>query len=166
MDFTISHIVAAGESNEIGANNSLLWRLPNDMKFFKNTTWAMPVIMGRKTFESIAGGALPGRYNIVITRNAAFDTGDKSVWIARDLPEAIALAKSTGCKEAFIIGGGEIYQQSLSIVNKVYMTRVHHPFPEATVHYPGIPDTMHKISHVEFSQDEKHAYAFSIEVWE
>ena len=65
----ISLIVAASENNAIGKDNKLLWHLPNDMKFFKNTTWAMPVIMGRKTFESLAGEPLPGRYNIVVTRN-------------------------------------------------------------------------------------------------
>ncbi|MFZ9660922.1 MAG: dihydrofolate reductase [Chitinophagaceae bacterium] len=166
MSIKISHIVAAATSNEIGADNSLLWHLPNDMKFFKNTTWAMPVIMGRKTYESIAVGPLPGRYNIVITRNASFDAGSSKVWIAKDINEAISLAASTGCKEAFIIGGGEIYQQSLSMTHRIYMTRVHHHFPTAQVHYPGIPDRMKKISQMEFAQDEKHAYPFSIEVWE
>ena len=66
----ISLIVAASENNAIGNNNQLLWRLPNDMKFFKNTTWGMPVIMGRKTYLSMAAEPLPGRYNIVITRQA------------------------------------------------------------------------------------------------
>lgn len=166
MNIKISHIVAAGESNEIGADNSLLWKLPADMKFFKNTTWAMPVIMGRKTYESIAGGPLPGRYNIVITRNSSYDAGDEKVWIVKDIKEAMEKALSTGCKEAFIIGGGEIYQQSMSMVNRIYMTRVHHDFPQAQVYYPGIPSVMQKISHFDYPKDEKHAYPFSIEVWE
>src|SRR5450432_3316943 len=82
----ISLIVAASENNVIGKNNQLLWRLPNDTRFFKNTTWAMPVIMGRKTIES---------------------------------------AKQTDCKEAFVIGGGQIYAEAISIADKIYMTRVH-----------------------------------------
>lgn len=166
MGIIISHIVAAGTSNEIGAENTLLWHLPIDMKFFKNTTWAMPVIMGRKTYESIAKGALPGRYNIVITRNASFDPGDEKVIIANDIQDAISKAASTGCKEAFIIGGGEIYQQSLSLTNRIYMTRVHHAFPNAEVHYAGIPQKMKRVSCINVPGDEKHAYPFSIEVWE
>lgn len=166
MGMIISQIVAAGTSNEIGADNTLLWHLPNDMKFFKNTTWAMPVIMGRKTYESIAKGALPGRYNIVITRNPSFDPGDEKVLIAVNLQDAISRAAATGCKEAFIIGGGEIYQQSLAHTKRIYMTRVHHSFPNAQVHYAGVPKEMRRISHIDFPQDEKHAYPFSIEVWE
>ena len=92
----ISLIVAASENNAIGKNNQLLWHLPNDLRFFKNTTWGMPVIMGRKTFESV-NKPLPGRINIVITRQADWKATD--VTVARDLQDALKKAAETNCKK-------------------------------------------------------------------
>jgi dihydrofolate reductase len=89
----ISHVVAMGLNNEIGMNNTLLWHLPNDMRFFKNITWGMPVVMGRKTYTSIAGKPLPGRFNIVLTNNLTFDPQDTKVKIASTLQQAIEMAK-------------------------------------------------------------------------
>ena len=77
----VSLILAASTNNAIGKQNALLWHLPNDLKFFKNTTWGMPVVMGRKTYESIAGEPLPGRFNIIITRSTDFDPGKEGVWV-------------------------------------------------------------------------------------
>lgn len=91
----VSHIVAAGEHNEIGKQNQLLWRLPNDLKFFKNTTWGMPVIMGRKTYESIAGEPLPGRINIVVTQNTGFHPNNEKVRVATSIEQAIVMAGET-----------------------------------------------------------------------
>jgi dihydrofolate reductase len=164
----LSQIVAAGEKNEIGRQNQLLWHLPNDLKFFKNSTWGMPVIMGRKTYESIAGDPLPGRINIIITQNSAFDPGIKKLLIAPDIPSAIIMAKETDCKEAFIAGGGEIYKQSLPFTNRIYMTRVHHEFPEADVFFPEIRNgnVWKMVSGTSFPADEKHAFPYSIETWE
>ncbi len=101
----ISLVVAATENNVIGKDNRLLWRLPNDMKFFKNTTWAMPVIMGRKTFESM-GKPLAGRTNIVITRQKDW-TAEGAIAV-QSLEDALQAAADTDAKEAFVIGGGEI----------------------------------------------------------
>ena len=101
----ISLIVAASENNVIGKNNQLVWRLPNDMKFFKNSTWAMPVIMGRKTYESMNGEPLPGRFNIVITHQKGWKPSDSQTQTGDSLQQAIELAKQTDCKEVFIIGG-------------------------------------------------------------
>ena len=75
----ISLIAAASTNNVIGKDNKLLWSLPNDMKFFKNTTWGMPVIMGRKTYDALAGEPLPGRFNFVITRNREWDPHNEKV---------------------------------------------------------------------------------------
>ena len=111
MSITISLIVAASENNAIGKDNKLLWHLPNDMKFFKNTTWGMPVIMGRKTFESLKK-ALPGRFNIVITHQKDWKA-DNAI-IAKDLNDALKKAEATNCKEAFVIGGGEIFKQYIN----------------------------------------------------
>src|ERR1700755_1913240 len=109
----ISLIVAASTNNAISKDNKLLWHLPNDMKFFKNTTWGMPVIMGRKTYEALAGEPLPGRFKFVVTRNKDWDAKNPRAQVVRSLEEAIVAARQTDCKEAFIIGGGEIYQSSM-----------------------------------------------------
>src|SRR6478609_7668884 len=118
----ISLIVAASTNNVIGKDNQLLWSLPNDMKFFKNTTWAMPVLMGRKTYESL-GKPLPGRLNIVITRQK--DWKAEGTIVVNSLEEAIKAAAAADYKEAFIIGGGEIFKESMqSIADRIYVTRV------------------------------------------
>ncbi|MGL6268073.1 MAG: dihydrofolate reductase, partial [Chitinophagaceae bacterium] len=131
----ISLILAASSNNAIGKQNALLWHLPNDLKFFKNTTWGMPVIMGRKTYESIAGEPLPGRFNIIITRKLDFNPGRENLWVVNTLEQAIAKAKETNCKEAFIAGGGEIYTAVLPLADRIYLTRVHADFPDAEIFF-------------------------------
>jgi dihydrofolate reductase len=159
----ISLIVAAAENNSIGKNNQLLWHLPNDLKFFKNTTWGMPVIMGRKTFEAV-NKPLPGRFNIVITRQA--DWKAEGTITATDLDDALQKAKATNCNEIFVIGGGEIYQQSMLIADKMYITRVHATLDGDTF-FPAIDEThWQQTSLQEFAADEKHAYAYSFQTWE
>ena len=118
----ISLVVAASDNNVIGKDNKLLWHLPNDMRFFKNTTWAMPVIMGRKTFDSL-GKPLTGRTNIVITRQPSWSAAGAKV--VRNLDEALTAAAETDAKEAFVIGGGEIFNQSIQRAQRIFMTRVH-----------------------------------------
>jgi dihydrofolate reductase len=162
----ISLIVAASTNNAIGKDNKLLWHLPNDMKFFKNTTWGMPVVMGRKTFEALAGEPLPGRFNFVITRNTSWDPKRDKVKKAPDLPTAIELADDTDCKETFVIGGGEIYKESMSIADRIYMTRVHVNLDGDTF-FPVIDEREWTLtSHLDFPADEKHAYAYSFQLWE
>src|SRR3954465_14684300 len=100
-------MVAADENNVIGKNNQLPWRLPNDLKYFKNQTWAMPVIMGRKTFESF-GKPLAGRKNIVITRNE--DWQKEGVEVVHSIEEAISKAQAFDVNELFIIGGAQIFE--------------------------------------------------------
>src|ERR1700712_2942137 len=96
----ISHLLAASENNVIGKNNQLPWNLPNDFKFFKNKTWGMPVVMGRKTYESMEK-ELPGRINIVVTTNK--DWKRENVIVAHTIEEGIKKAEETDCKEIFII---------------------------------------------------------------
>src|SRR5215217_6831480 len=105
----ISLLVAADENNIIGKDNKLPWHLPNDLKYFKNLTWGMPILMGRKTFESI-GKPLPGRKSIVITRNT--DWQKEGVDVVHSIEEAIKKAESFGVKEVFVIGGAEIFKTS------------------------------------------------------
>jgi dihydrofolate reductase len=160
---TISLIVAASTNNAIGKNNQLLWHLPNDLKFFKNTTWGMPVIMGRKTFESV-NKPLPGRFNIIITRQA--DWNAAGVIVAKNLNEALQKAAETNCKECFIIGGGEIYKESFTMADKIYLTRVHTEIADADTYFPAIDEKdWEKISNEDFEADASHAYAYSFQIW-
>ena len=159
----ISHVVAAATNNAIGKNGQLLWNLPNDLKFFKNTTWGMPVIMGRKTFESV-NKPLPGRINIVITTQA--DWKAEGVTTVNSLDAAFSAAEATNCKEWFIIGGGEIYRQSMDLIQRIYITRVH-VSPDGDTFYPEIDAAEWKlISSQKFEADEKHAYSYSFEIWD
>jgi len=118
----ISLIAAVSTNNVIGKDNKLLWSLPNDMKFFKNKTWAMPVVMGRKTFEALDSKALPGRLNIVITRNKNF-TATNAV-VVNSFNDAKFIAQSHAYKELFVIGGGELYKQTIEAADLLYVTRV------------------------------------------
>ena len=155
-------IVAASTNNAIGKDNQLLWHLPNDLKFFKNTTWGFPVIMGRKTFEAV-NKPLPGRINIVITRKD--DWKAEGVINATDLDDAIVKAAATNANQIFIIGGGEIYKQSMDIADTIYMTRVHAVLDGDTF-FPVIDEQEWMlVSNEDFPTDEKHAYAYSFQVW-
>ncbi len=158
----ISLVVAASKNNAIGKDNQLLWHLPKDMRFFKNTTWAMPIVMGRKTFDSIAGKALNGRLNIVVTRQANFSAQDVSA--VNSIEAAVELAEVQDYKELFVIGGSEIYQQTLPLANTVYLTRV-----DAIIvgdsFFPTLGDEWKLISEESFQADAKHAYPFHFQVW-
>ena len=116
----ISIIAAASENNVIGNENKLLWHLPADLKFFKSTTSGHPMIMGRKTFESI-GKPLPGRATIIITRQD--DYKPDGVIVVHSLKEALKEAEKID-EEVFIVGGGEIYKQAMFLVDRIYLTRV------------------------------------------
>ena len=160
---TISLVVAASENNAIGKNNQLIWHLPNDLKFFKNITWGFPVIMGRKSFESV-NKPLPGRTNIVITTNP--DWKVETVIVVKNLKDAIQKAAETNSKQIFIIGGGEIYKQSMDIADSIYITRVHADL-EGDTFFPEIDKSKWKlISNQDFEADEKHAYSYSFQIWE
>jgi len=159
----ISLIVAASTNNAIGKNNQLLWNLPNDMKFFKNTTWAMPVLMGRKTFESL-GKPLPGRLNIIITRQK--DWKPEGAMVVHSLADAIKAATAADYNEAFIIGGGEIFKEAMPIADKIYLTRVDAEL-EGDAFFPEIntKDWL-MVSEQSFEIDAKHAYAYHFQLWE
>ena len=117
----VSAIVAVAKNNVIGRNNDIPWYLPADLKYFKKTTIHHHIIMGRNSFESI-GRPLPKRTNIVVTRNAFF-TGTGIV-VAHSLEEALNIAHDNGETEVFIIGGGQIYAQSMPLWDRVYLTEV------------------------------------------
>ena len=129
-------ILAMSNNRAIGRNNALPWHLPEDMKYFKRVTMGKPIIMGRKTWESI-GRPLPGRTNIVITRDRNFHAD--GVKIVHTLDEAIALAEKIsvidGAEEVVVIGGAEIYALSLPKADRLYMTQVHAEV-DGDAHFP------------------------------
>ncbi len=132
-------VVAMANNNAIGKDGTLPWRLSDDLKWFKKVTTGKPIIMGRKTFDSL-GKALPNRDNIVITRNRSFTAPD--VTVASDLEDAIAIAEAfavaRNVQEICIIGGGEIYAQSLAIANHLYITAVDIEIKDADAYFPKI----------------------------
>ena len=160
----ISHLVAASENNVIGKDNDLPWNLPNDFKFFKNKTWGMPVVMGRKTYESMEK-ELPGRINIVITTSKEWKR--ESVTVVHTIEEGVQKAEETDCKEIFIIGGGEIFKQSMNIVNRIYLTRVHTTIENGTAFYPEFDKNQWQlVSEDPHPADEKHQFAYTFQLWE
>jgi dihydrofolate reductase len=161
----LSIIVAASENNAIGKNNDMLWNLPEDMRFFKNTTWGYPLIMGRKTFEALGNKPLAGRFNIVISRQPGFSGGSPEVHEADSLDKALELAKKTDAKEAFIGGGGQIYRESLLLCDTIYMTRVFAQL-EGDAFFPEIPKDVFQLTHSKLvAADDKHAYAMDFQIW-
>ena len=163
----VSLIVAAGTNNAIGKDNQLLWKLPNDLKFFKNLTWGMPILMGRKTFESIGSKALPGRMNIVLTRQSTLIQGSQLLVAAESMEHAMALAEKSGYKELFVIGGSELYRQIIPEADNIYLTRVDGKFPDADTYIDAIDQTKFQlVSTEEMPKDEKHPYAYRFETWQ
>jgi len=120
---TISIIVAVAENQVIGSNNKLLWHLKEDLQRFKSLTLGHHIIMGRKTYESV-GRPLPGRTNVIITRDKNYKAS--GCVIVNSLDDAFNVAKMDN--EVFIIGGGEIYRQTLPLTNRIYLTKVHASF--------------------------------------
>jgi dihydrofolate reductase len=158
----ISLVVAASTNNAIGKDNRLLWHLPKDMRFFKNTTWAMPVIMGRKTFESLSGKALNGRLNIVITRQKEWKA--ENVSVVNSIEAAYELAAQQDYKEVYVIGGAEIYAQTLPKADIVYLTRVN-TLIEGDSFFPTLGAEWELHSEEPFEADAKHAFSFTFQVW-
>jgi dihydrofolate reductase len=145
----------------------LLWKLPNDLKFFKNLTWGMPILMGRKTFESIGSKALPGRMNIVLTRQSTLIQGSQLLVAAESMEHAMALAEKSGYKELFVIGGSELYRQIIPEADNIYLTRVDGKFPDADTYIDAIDQTKFQlVSTEEMPKDEKHQYAYRFETWQ
>ena len=137
---TVCQIVAVDKNNCIGRGNEMPWHIPSDFKYFKDCTEGHPVIMGRKTFESI-GRPLPGRLNIVLSRNTDLDLGDKVV-VVDDLKKAIELAKSNkdyDSSKVFIIGGAQIYKSSLELTDEFYITKVNTEVEGGDAFYPKLP---------------------------
>ena len=152
-------LVAAAENNAIGRNGQLPWRLPADLQWFKRHTLGHPVLMGRKTWDSI-GRALPGRPNLVLSRQAGLRLPGAQVFA--DLGDALAYARQLdGSEEIFGIGGAELYRELLPLADRVLLTRVHAAI-EGDAFFPVLaPAEWRQISRETHPADERHAHAFT-----
>jgi len=163
----LSIIVAVSENHVIGKNNGLIWHLPADMKFFKEKTKGHAIITGRKNYESIPEKfrPLPERTNIVVTRQ--LDYNAKGAIVVSSIDEAIEYVRTHFTnQEVFIIGGAEIYKQTLAICQKVYLTRIHHTF-QGDAFFPELSLTEWQLkTQLSISADEKNKYPFTFETWE
>lgn len=155
----LSIIVAVAENNVIGKDNTLIWHLPADMKFFKEKTTGHYIITGRKNYESIPEKfrPLPNRTNIVITRQKEYVA--PGAIVVSSIEDALNKIKNE--TEAFIIGGAEIYRQVMDKCDTIYLTQIHHSF-EGDAFFPAIDNNKWKeIKRTDFQSDEKNKYAYS-----
>lgn len=151
-------IAAVAENNALGKNNDLLWHLPSDFKRFKELTSGYHIIMGRKTFESFPK-PLPNRTHIIISRQK--DYHPEGCIVVENLEKAITICPKN--EDSFIIGGGEIYSQSIHLVDQLDITRVHHSF-EADVYFPEIDSDIWELTSETFNpKDEKHLYDYTFQ---
>ena len=149
----IKIIVATSKNRVIGDSNSLIWHLPADLKRFKEITTGNTIVMGRKTFESI-GRPLPNRRNIIITRDITYNV--EGCEVVNSLEEALMICNNN----CFIIGGGEIYSQTISIADQIYLTQVHEDFDGDTT-FPEIGSEWKMVTSQDFEPDEKNRHSYS-----
>lgn len=150
-------IVAIADNNAIGRGNALLWHISEDLKFFRRQTIGCPVIMGRKTFESI-GRPLPHRINIVVSRS---DVAPDGVALVHSLGEAFEIAEATNLERCFVMGGGQIYAQALDLVDKLVVTHVHTVIENADTFFPEIDPSVWKVEErSDLQHDEETGYDF------
>lgn len=153
----ISIIAAIADNGAIGKNNDLIWRLPNDLKRFKNLTDGHTIVMGRRTFESLPKGALPNRKNVVMTSMP--EAIGTSAFVCSSWEEMIDLTEKD--PDIFIIGGASVYRDALKMANKMYITWVHDTF-DADVFFPEIDySEWEEVSRTECKADEKHPYDYT-----
>ncbi|MGL5786460.1 MAG: dihydrofolate reductase [Bacteroidales bacterium] len=154
---TISIIAAVADNGAIGKNNDLIWRLPNDLKRFKQLTDGHTIVMGRRTFESLPKGALPNRKNVVMTSMP--EAIGTSAFVCTSWEEMLDLTEKD--PEVFIIGGASVYRDALEIANRMYLTRVHGEF-DADVFFPEIDyNEWEEVFREDRKADEKHPYDYT-----
>ena len=153
----ISLIVAVASNGAIGKQQDLLCHLPNDLKRFKAITLGHTIVMGRRTFESLPKGALPGRTNVVVTRQA--DASWENTIVVHTIDEVLA---DSAEKELFVIGGGTLYAQTLDRADRLYITHIHHEFADADTFFPAVNyEEWEVIEREEHEADERHPYTYS-----
>lgn len=156
----VSVIVAVAENGVIGDKNTLLWHISEDLRNFKRVTSGHPVIMGRKTFDSL-GRPLPNRTNVVITRQNLEIEGCK---VVHSLEEALSLFSPE--EEVFVIGGAQIYAEALPLADRFYLTRVHHAYEGDTSFPKWNESEWSRMESERFERGEKYEYPFTIEIYE
>lgn len=156
----VSVIVAVAENGVIGDKNTLLWHISEDLRNFKRVTSGHPVIMGRKTFDSL-GRPLPNRTNVVITRQNLEIEGCK---VVHSLEEALSLFSPE--EELFVIGGAQIYAEALPLADRFYLTRVHHAYEGDTSFPKWNESEWSRMESERFERGEKYEYPFTIEIYE
>ncbi|OTQ33782.1 dihydrofolate reductase [Gilliamella apicola] len=160
----LSVIVAMAHNRVIGLNNQMPWHLPADLAWFKKNTLNKPVIMGRKTFESI-GRPLPNRHNIVISRQIeSIDNKISNVSWVKSIDEAIFLAQEQQPDEVFIIGGGNIYQQVLPLIDWLYLTHIDAELQGDTYFPDYLPEQWQVIYQEDHQADEKNSYPYQFQI--
>lgn len=156
----VSAVVAASDNNVIGKDGGLPWHVSSDLKLFKEITLGKPVIMGRRTWESLPRRPLPGRRNIVITRNSDYEA--EGAELARSVDEALSLC--AGEDEVSIIGGGQVYAEAMVRTDRVYLTRIHMTV-EGDTYLPEMPeDEWREVERREFEKGERDDAAFTLVV--
>ena len=157
-------IVAIADNGAIGRGNQLLWHISEDMKYFRKTTSGHPVIMGRKTFESI-GRPLPKRTNIVLSRSCP--EVPEGIITATSLEEAYAIAGQTGAESCFVMGGGQIYRQALETADHLYVTHVHTVIEDADTFFPVLDPADWTVgSHSGMNEDPETGFFFEFVVYD
>lgn len=156
----VSLIVAVADNGVIGNQGAIPWRQKADMQFFRQTTSGHPIIMGRATFESFKNGPLPNRQNIVVTRNADYTAPGATV--VHSLEQALQAAQDAD--EVFIIGGGAIYEQSLPLATKLYVTRIHAE-PEGDTFFTFDPNKWELVSSEQHQADADNQYNYTLQTY-
>ena len=159
----ISLIAAIGKNNELGKNNALVWSMPTDLKYFRDKTSGHPVIMGRKTFEAV-GRPMPNRRNIIITRDLNYKKA--GIEIVHSLNKALDSVPHKS-EEIFIIGGEEIFKQSMPLADRLYITHIDAEDKNADTFFPEIiPIVWNEISHEEHKKDAENPFNYIFSVYE
>jgi len=161
----ISLIAAMTENRVIGKDNDLPWKLPDDMKYFQKTTKGHVVIMGRKNYDSLPPSfkPLPNRTNVILTRQNGYQA--KDCVVINNLSQAFDFAKSEGEKEVFVIGGGQIYQEAISICDRIYLTEIKTEI-EGDTFFPILDSSWKEKSRAPHDVDDRHQFAFDFVVYE
>ncbi|HET9850738.1 MAG TPA: dihydrofolate reductase [Candidatus Saccharimonadales bacterium] len=160
----LSLIVAAAENDVIGKDGQMPWRLPDESAYFRQTTLGHPVITGRKNYEAM-GRPLPGRLNIVITRQAGYKAAD-GVEVVNSLESALALPEVKSADEVFIIGGQQIYEMAMAKADRLYLTIVHTTIAGGTAFFKYDPTQWREARSDFHKADRDHKYAFTIKLFE
>lgn len=163
MDLSLCLIAALSRNGVIGRDNSLPWHLPEDLHFFKNVTYGMPVLMGRKTFESMGQRLLPGRWTLVLSRQPQYAA--EHINVVHSLEEAQKLVVSKKYRQLFIIGGAELYRATIKLASVMYLTRVEADL-QGDAYFPAFSEAEWELQwNFHYSADEKNKYASSFQRW-